>query len=64
MEPMLASGSWVRPEPLSIIGFALMFLLYALGGLAIWHHRRLFIRGPMTIVVFLIAIGYGFAVSL
>ena len=64
MEPMIASGNWVRPEWLSIVGFLLMFLLYTLGGLAIWHHRRNFMRGPMAIILFLIAIGYGFAVSL
>ena len=64
MAPILAAGNWNRPESLSIIGFALMFLLYTLGGLAIWHHRRIFMRGPMAIIVFLIAICYSFAVSL
>jgi len=64
MEPMLASVTWSRPDPDSVIGFLLLFALYTLGGLAIWHHRRIFMRGPMASVLFLIAIGYGFAVSL
>ncbi|MGI8485399.1 MAG: hypothetical protein ACR2OU_14185 [Thermomicrobiales bacterium] len=38
-EPIVAAGSWNRPEPLSTIGFTFKFLMYTLGGVGIWNHR-------------------------
>jgi hypothetical protein len=64
METTLMASGWVRPQPDSVFGFLILFVLFTLGGLAIWHHRRLFMRGPMATVLFLIAIGYGFALGL
>lgn len=64
MESTVGKSGWVRPESMHVLGFAILFLLFTLGGLAVWRHRRRFMRGPMATVLFLIAICYGFAVGL
>ncbi|MGB3307128.1 MAG: hypothetical protein WBA63_13145 [Thermomicrobiales bacterium] len=64
MEPTIDKSGWVRPESMHVLGFAILCLLFTLGGLAVWRHRRRFMHGPMATVLFLIAICYGFAVGL
>lgn len=63
MGPTIGKSGWVRPESMHVLGFAILCLLFTLGGLAVWRHRRRFMRGPMATVLFLIAICYGFAVG-
>jgi tryptophan-rich sensory protein len=50
-----AKGGWIRPESETVIAFAILFLLFTTGGYLVWYHRRMFMRGAMAMVLFLVA---------
>ncbi|MGB3329130.1 MAG: hypothetical protein WBA46_09270 [Thermomicrobiales bacterium] len=64
----VATSGWIRPQPESVVGFAILFLLFVLSGYVVHAHiraRRLhWLKTGIVGLLFTIAIGYGFATGL
>ncbi|MGC4191043.1 MAG: hypothetical protein QM589_07750 [Thermomicrobiales bacterium] len=64
----IAKSGWARPESESVIGFAILFLLFTFAGYAIHAHIRAgrldWLKTGIVGLLFTIAILYGFAVGL
>lgn len=64
----LGRSGWARPESESVIGFAILFLLFTLAGYVIHAHIRAgrthWLKTGIVGLCFTIAILYGFAVGL
>jgi len=65
---VIAQSGWSRPEPESVIGFAVLFLLFTLAGYVVHAHLRAgrlhWLKTGIVGLCFTIAILYGFAVGL
>ncbi|MGN6033159.1 MAG: hypothetical protein ACTHQE_16015 [Thermomicrobiales bacterium] len=64
----IATSGWSRPEPESVLGFAVCFLLFTLAGYVVHSHIRMrrldALKTGFVGLLFTIAILYGFAVGL
>lgn len=64
----LGRSGWSRPEPESVIGFVILFLLFTLAGYVIHAHIRAgrlhWLATGIVGLCFTVAIGFGFAIGL
>jgi len=65
---VVAQSGWTRPDSWSVIGFAILFVLFTLAGYVVLSHIRIgrldALKTGFVGLCFTIAILYGFAVGL